>query len=41
MTNDKEHFVGIDVSKDKFDVAIYGEKGYREAADNKRELQNW
>jgi transposase len=36
MTNVKEHFVGIDVSKDKFDVAIYREKGCREAANNKK-----
>jgi len=26
MPNDKEHFVGIDVSKDWFDVAVLGEK---------------
>jgi transposase len=36
MPNDKVHFVGIDVSKDKFDVAIYGEKGCAEAANNKK-----
>ena len=26
MPNDKEHFLGIDVSKDKLDVAIHEEK---------------
>jgi len=36
MPNDKEHFVGIDVSKDKFDVAIYGEKGCTQATNNKK-----
>jgi transposase len=34
MPNDKAHFVGIDIAKDKFDVAIYGEKGCRQAANN-------
>jgi transposase len=48
MPNDKEHFVGIDVSKDKFDVAIYGEKGCTQAANNKKgiaklvkQMMNW
>jgi transposase len=36
MPNDKEHVVGIDVSKDKFDVAIDGEKKCTEAANNKK-----
>ena len=36
MPNDKAHLVGIDVSKDKFDVAIYGEKGSMETANNKK-----
>lgn len=38
MPNDKEHYVGIDVSKDKLDVAIYGEKRGKEAANSKREI---
>ena len=36
MTNVKGHFVGIDVSKEKFDVAIYGAKGGTEAAHTKK-----
>jgi transposase len=36
MPNDKEHVVGIDVAKDKFDVAISGETGCTEAANNKK-----
>jgi transposase len=36
MPNAKAHFVGIDVSKDKFDVAIYGEKGGTQATHNKK-----
>jgi transposase len=36
MPNDKEHFVGIDVSKDKLDVAIYGEKKGQEVANHKK-----
>ena len=33
MTNVKEHFVWIDVSKDRLDVAVWGEKRPREAAN--------
>lgn len=36
MTNVKEHFVGIDVSKDKLDVGIHGEGRGKEAANNKK-----
>jgi transposase len=36
MPNDKEHVVGIDVAKAKFDVAISGEKRCTEAANNKK-----
>src|SRR5688572_8842418 len=36
MTNVKDHFVGIDVSKDKLDVAMYGEKSSREVANSKK-----
>ena len=36
MTIVKEHFVGIDVSKDKLDVAICGEKRGWEVANNKK-----
>jgi transposase len=38
MPNDKEHFVGIDVSKDWFDVAIFGEKRTRQFANTKKEI---
>ena len=44
MPNDKEHFVGIDVAKDWFDVAVLGEKGTRQCANTKkgiRELVQW
>lgn len=36
MTNVKEHFVGIDVSKDRLDVAVWGEKRAMEAASTKK-----
>lgn len=36
MPNDKEHFVGIDVSKDWFDVATLGQKGTKQFANMKR-----
>jgi transposase len=36
MPNDKEHYVGIDVSKDKFDVAVLGEKHTRQVANTKK-----
>src|SRR5512134_1521744 len=44
MPNDKEHFVGIDVAKDWFDVAMLGEKRTRQFANTKkgiRELVRW
>ena len=44
MPNDKEHFVGIDISKDWFDVAVLGEKGTRQFTNAKkgiRELVRW
>ena len=36
MPNDKEHFVGIDVAKDWFDVAVLGEKPTRQFANTKK-----
>jgi transposase len=39
MPNDKEHFVGIDVSKDWFDVAVLGEKRTRQVANTKKEIR--
>ena len=36
MTNAKEHFVGIDVSKDKLDVAMWGEKKVLAVANSKK-----
>jgi transposase len=36
MPNDKEHFVGIDVSKDKLDVAVLGRKPIELFASTKR-----
>ena len=44
MPNDKEHFVGIDISKDWFDVAVLGEQRTRQFANTKRgiaELVKW
>jgi transposase len=44
MPNDKAHFVGIDISKDWFDVAILGEKRTKQFANTKkgiRELVRW
>lgn len=44
MPNDKAHFVGIDVAKDWFDVAILGEKRTRQFTNTKkgvRELVRW
>jgi transposase len=38
MPNDKEHFVGIDVSKDKLDVAVLGKKSLMQFANTKRGL---
>jgi transposase len=35
MPNDKEHFVGIDISKDWFDVAVVGEKDTKQFANTK------
>lgn len=44
MPNDKEHYVGIDIAKDWFEVAILGEKRTRPFANTKRgitELVKW
>ncbi len=44
MPNDKEHYVGIDIAKDWFDVAVLGEKPTRQFANTKkgiRELVRW
>jgi transposase len=44
MPNDNEHFVGIDISKDWFDVAVLGEKRTKQFANTKkgiRELVRW
>ena len=35
MPNDKEHFVGVDVSKEWFDVAVLGEKNTAQFANTK------
>ena len=36
MPNDQEHFVGIDVSKDWFDVAILWQKATKPGMDNSK-----
>jgi hypothetical protein len=36
MPNDKEHFVGIDVSKDTLDLAVLGKKPIQQFANTKR-----
>jgi hypothetical protein len=36
MPNDEEHYVGIDVSKDWFDVAVLGEKRTKQFANPKK-----
>src|SRR5512134_3135194 len=36
MTMSTEKYIGIDVSKDKLDVAIWGEKGCPEFSNSKR-----
>jgi transposase len=44
MPNDKEHFVGIDVAKDWFDMAVLGEKRTEQFTNTKRgiaELIKW
>lgn len=44
MPNAKEHFVGIDIAKDWFDVAILGEKRTKQFASTKkgiRDLVRW
>lgn len=44
MPNDKEHFLGIDIAKDWFDVAVLGEKRTRQFTNTKkgiRELVRW
>lgn len=40
MTISSEKYVGIDVSKDKLDVAIWGEKRMWDVANNKRGIAN-
>ncbi len=40
MPNDKEHFVGIDIAKDKLDVAILGRKPIEPFANTKRGIAN-
>jgi transposase len=39
MPNEKEHFVGIDISKDWFDVAVLGEKRTRQFANTKKGIR--
>jgi transposase len=39
MPNDKEHYVGIDMSKDWFDVAVLGEKRTKQFANTKKGIQ--
>jgi transposase len=39
MPNDKEHYVGIDMSKDWFDVAVLGEKRTKPLASTKKGIQ--
>jgi transposase len=39
MPNDKEHYVGIDMSKDWFDVAVLGEKRTQQFANTKKGIQ--
>ena len=44
MPNAREHFVGIDISKDWFDVAVLGKKRTRQFANTKkgiRDLVRW
>jgi transposase len=44
MPNDKEHYVGIDMSKDWFDVAVLGEKRTKQFTNTKkgiRDLVRW
>ncbi len=44
MPNDKEHYVGIDMAKDWFDVAVLGQKRTEQFANTKkgiRELVWW
>jgi len=41
MPNDKEHFVGIDVAKEWFEVAVLGEKRTRQFASTKKEFEVW
>jgi transposase len=40
MPNDKKHFVGIDVAKDKLDVAVLGRKPIETFANTKRGIAN-
>jgi transposase len=39
MPNEKEHYVGIDMSKDWFDVAVLGEKRTQQFANTKKGIQ--
>jgi transposase len=39
MPNDKEHYIGIDISKDWFDVAVLGEKRTKQFANTKKGIQ--
>jgi transposase len=39
MPNEKEHFVGIDVAKDWFDVAVLGEKRTKQFASTKKGIR--
>jgi transposase len=40
MPNDKGHFVGIDMSKDWFDVAVLGEKRTKQVTNTKKGIQD-
>jgi transposase len=40
MPNDKEHFVGIDVSKDQLDGAVLGKKSIEQFANTKKGIAN-
>ena len=41
MTISSEKYVGIDVSKQKLDVAVWDEKGCPEFSNSKKGLQSW
>ena len=40
MPNEKEHFVGIDIAKDWFDIAVLGEKRTKQLANRKRGIRD-